>query len=259
MYISKSGIDVENCGLFHFPCGTMNYASILALANTISTIYVIDGQNKTEIQSYIDSIVNINNNTNNSYINSYYHPCLPESIWSSQYKFTIIFDDILIKSMTDWYPPICDDESIINSILNNHTSFFEVQDPNHHAPTAQTATTSFINLIINNYHFSYFTLLNSVTELNSATDLYAHHLAVECQNCQFTNISFTCEENPNISPYLIVAYALYFSNVTISDVVISCESSSMFAQEYYMIGSEIVLDDVLISNIWIQHSIFKTI
>eukprot|EP01084_Bolivina_argentea_P250314 419328_1 len=161
--------------------------------------------------------------------------------------------------MTDWYPPICDDESIINSILNNHTSFFEVREYNYHGSTAQTATTSFINLIINNYHFSYFTLLNSVTELNSATDLYAHHLAVECQNCQFTNISFTCEENPNISPYLIVAYALYFSNVTISDVVISCESSSMFAQEYYMIGSEIVLDDVLISNIWIQHSIFKTI
>eukprot|EP01084_Bolivina_argentea_P102331 183337_1 len=129
VYVSKNGINNENCGAYIEPCGTFYYAStLLDLFTNKSTIYVIDGQNETEIQIYIDDVIinsNISNTTNNH--TYYYHPCLPKKHVFPNYKdpvpyfaYTIIFDQFHIKSMQDWYPQICDDENIINSIIENN-------------------------------------------------------------------------------------------------------------------------------------------
>eukprot|EP01084_Bolivina_argentea_P044927 82685_1 len=57
VYVSKDGTNRDNCGSTISPCGTFYYAStLLDHLNNITTIYIIDGQNETEIQLYINNI-----------------------------------------------------------------------------------------------------------------------------------------------------------------------------------------------------------
>eukprot|EP01084_Bolivina_argentea_P085015 153684_1 len=136
VYVSTHGVDVEDCGSFTKPCGTLYFGStLLDIWSNISTIYVVDGQNESIIQSYIDNIKN-NNNTNDNSTNKYYSPCLPKqklfnSLSKCKYQnngkyqcesliITIIFDDIYIQSFRDWYPHICDDEFLVDSIIENN-------------------------------------------------------------------------------------------------------------------------------------------
>eukprot|EP01084_Bolivina_argentea_P168052 291525_1 len=131
VYVGRNGLDEVSCGVSNtLPCGTLQYASTLWNINR-NEIYVIDGQNETQIA---DNMNKANNYT--------YHPCLmrPMSITESNITIYISFDANLITNMKDWYPQIC-----INHDMNTSTNYinkymFEITK---------------MNLVINNLNINF--------------------------------------------------------------------------------------------------------
>ena len=98
-YLSKNGIDHPLCGSINNPCGSLFQASsnLNNVTNEIiqqipPTIYVIDGQNQSEIQRHL-----IMDDTNG------YDPCLPLPFINSR-DITIEFDSTQITNMNQWLP-----------------------------------------------------------------------------------------------------------------------------------------------------------
>ena len=114
LYVSKSGSDHINCGLDRdYPCGTIYYASTL-IDNDYTEIFVIDGQNETEITSQ--------------------YQCLPKI--ETEYIYFVYFDTEYITSMSDWYPEKCN---------NNRTNKYLFE---------HTKDLKFRNLIVDDYMFT---------------------------------------------------------------------------------------------------------
>eukprot|EP01084_Bolivina_argentea_P263674 446364_1 len=260
IYVSKNGTNVHQCGsTMNNTCGTMYYAStLLDLLNDVTTIYIIDGQNETEIQLYINNITDINNNNTN-----YYHPCLPKKgiltkmEFSAIYKYTIIFDESYITKMEHWYPSICDNQNLTNAIIKSgYHTFFDVFSTDTHSLTySWSRTANFINLIVSNYHFQNLSFI----EYGKYYSLIPFDL--NCYNCQFVNISFSCSN-------LIRARQITFINATISNVFVlqsseNYESIMFNATGYtnangYGEHSIIRFENVEISDMYMQTSLFKT-
>eukprot|EP01084_Bolivina_argentea_P160642 279709_1 len=135
--VSKDGRDVAECGNYTNPCGTMYYASTLInnapIADDYSasfyTMYIMDGQNRSQIEQYqkLSKFFNTNN------------PCIPKKFEKSNYYnmagIAISFDSNNISTLNDWYPlDICSKQNtnkydnqylfnagsyVINLVINN--------------------------------------------------------------------------------------------------------------------------------------------
>ena len=97
IYVSKNGNNNDFCGDSKYnPCGTMYYAST-KIKNDYIEIYVIDGQNESEIQNESD--------------------CLPQI--DMEYIYYVYFDDTNIETMNDWYPIKCNNNQTRSYLFEN--------------------------------------------------------------------------------------------------------------------------------------------
>eukprot|EP01084_Bolivina_argentea_P183754 317041_1 len=168
IFVSKHGSDHDLCGTSKTqPCGTLYYASTYINNHYPSDyeIYVIDGQNQTQISYYINNI-NINNS---------YHPCLPDSF--SQQKAILTFDE-KIQNMSDWYPQICTDYDMNNThsdLITNEYMFFKYYGL----------------FVINNLHID-----NAYNHINlGIISIFAwNEESFVCNNCKFKNINNSNED-----------------------------------------------------------------
>eukprot|EP01084_Bolivina_argentea_P044928 82686_1 len=262
VYVSKDGTNRDNCGSTISPCGTFYYAStLLDHLNNITTIYIIDGQNETEIQLYIDNITHIENNTIINYT-TYYHPCLPKKDLFISYKgdqhhvadlppyeYTIIFDELHITTMEQWYPQICDNEFLMNAITKNNyivtvdpfgtsqlaniSELIDIKSNNYYtffdtfnSDISKTLRANFHNLIISDYYFKNLTLIEHASD-DSYIEIILGWLYFNCYNCKFINIIFGCSS-------LIRAEVINLVNVTISNISILCNSSENINIDTFM-------------------------
>ena len=112
-----------------------------------ATIYIVDGQNQSEIQHVL-----------NDY-SSRYNPCLPSRILKYQH-ITITFDPYKIKEFEDWYPSsVCRDMedkgymfgsmgsmTINNLNINDVTTIYSIMYVHNHTATLTCNNCSFINI-----------------------------------------------------------------------------------------------------------------
>eukprot|EP01084_Bolivina_argentea_P318800 552959_1 len=276
IYVSKYGTDSENCGLINNPCGTLYTAfSNLDVLQNILTIYMIDGQNLLEIESHMDAqkSLNVTNDTD------FYSPCLPKintfqpcsydlSGETCDYdlfniEYTVIFDYINIQSMRDWYPSKCD-EILMQNNNNTYTTFFD----QFSSPSHTTKTANFINLIVDDYHFTSLTLFGdsgkkSESDETNNPDTWSttHQIDFNCYNCKFINLLFSCSITSHA--HLIMANNINIINSTISNVSITCKTiSSMFHTAETVsvtVSKELLLQNVYVSNIYMEHSLFYVV
>ena len=154
-------------------------------------IFVDDGQNRSQIQTYIHL-----DNTNN------WDPCIPMT-FSNEYKITINFNANHIKNLIDWYPAeICNNDKNGMSYTNEY--LFD---------GGKSLTIN--NLTINNYflsdnHSGNYPFIRSI-------DYY--DASITCNDCSFINISSKDQPlfNSMASIYL---YNNTFNHVTTSQDII---------------------------------------
>ena len=124
-------------------------------------IFVVDGQNQTQIESYIKL-----SNTNN------WDPCIPIT-FNRRSTITITFNSDIINDSRDWYPSqLCNNNSSGSKYLNEY--LFD-------------GGRSLIinNLIIRNY-VSASTNYRNYSFIRS---IGYHDASITCNNCSFINIS----------------------------------------------------------------------
>ena len=140
---------------------TLYYASTQTpLQNAYSdrtelNIYVIDGQNETEIMNHI-----IMNDTDN------YNPCLP-ILFTAEQDITITFDADNINDFSDWYPKeLCENQTYINEYMFDGFGTIE-----------------FTNLIISDQyiHNDSYSLIRTTEDNFNGT--------IKCIDCTFRNIT----------------------------------------------------------------------
>eukprot|EP01083_Nonionella_stella_P074841 203121_1 len=177
IFVSRSGKDHPSCGTQADSCGTLFMASKIIRESFDWTafdwttrgrgIYVIDGQNETQIDGY-----HTFSNTNT------YDPCVPIPFQTS-YDVSITFDDNMITNLLDWYPlHICQNHS-----LSYHNEYmFE---------GGRSLTIN--NLIINDYAI---TDANDTYSIIRSVDYY--NASILCNNCTFRNVTSTIYEFPLI-------------------------------------------------------------
>eukprot|EP01084_Bolivina_argentea_P318225 551835_1 len=250
IYVSRNGMNTETCGTFLNPCATLFFASnnsfLLPEANLdgeidVETIfYVIDGQNETEIQLYIDRI---------NMTTEHYHPCLPQTNFRN---CKIIFDETFIKSITDWYPVLCSNQYI-------YFALFEQNDEDGYTlRNRNNGKTHFVNLIMDKYNNEKFQ--NETIVNYDQWSIIGHRMI--CENCSFINISFKCPENKDRNSLINVVY-LELIHTTISNISIKCNSaSSMFrvSPDYNPFSTlpDLILANTYVTIVWSNYSLFLT-
>eukprot|EP01084_Bolivina_argentea_P271002 460959_1 len=217
-FISKDGIDTNTCGDVSNPCGTMYYTSYLMKQNKgidPIEIYLIDGQNETEIMQYL-----INNNTNN------YDPCLPMPFNYNEFTsraVNITFNAGRINEMNQWLPRnIC--SHTIEKVYNNKYLF----------DGAVQLTIN--NLIINNYSITdenNYPFMHVITEIAGAS--------MQCNNCVFKNIHAT------VSPLIIASSNMQFYNTQF--VNIDIYGAILYIYEWVEEPDQIIIDNALFENV----------
>eukprot|EP01084_Bolivina_argentea_P221127 374601_1 len=196
-FVSKNGIDSNDCGNDNNPCGTLYFVSILINDgnknyNDTDTIYIIDGQNKDTIQQYIK-----NNTTNN------WNPCLPVTFDKTYRKLNITFDVMNINNMLDWYfPELCQP----NDHYENQYLF---QLENMHGIIMN-------NLIVNNYDIrnktNYPIIHGQIFDISQTPELWDSHII--CNNCTLTNISSSIRSALfNTTRMGLISQQSFFSNL----------------------------------------------
>ena len=169
-----------------FKGSTMYHASNL-INNDHYEIYIIDGQNKSQIKQYIQA-----NNTNN------WDPCIPKPFNTNSTSITITFDSNNINDLNDWYPmEICYNNS--NKYKNEY--LFD---------GAKSLIIN--NLIVNNFVISstynnYYTLIRSIDYFDAS---------IQCRNCKFVNISGTVSKPLLGTMGSVHLFDCQFFNVSVS-------------------------------------------
>eukprot|EP01084_Bolivina_argentea_P032524 60186_1 len=194
LFVSRNGMDSNQCGNWTNPCGTLNEASyhikISTLQNAI--INVIDGQNETDIASW--------NTMNDTRLD----PCLPLSFPSDK-SITITFNSTKITQFNEWFP-----ETICDFANENKTNINEYMFEGGQKLTIN-------NLIVENYKLKYrYGLIKSSNWFNAS---------VQCNNCKFVNIS-SLNTNPlMLSQSSIQLVNSQFINVYTTGDIIYCTHS----------------------------------
>eukprot|EP01083_Nonionella_stella_P066591 175475_1 len=159
IFVGRNGYDHVSCGTRTNPCGTLFMAS--KILNETSTerhdIYVIDGQNETQIETYLASQTITT-----------YDPCLPIP-FESYYHIEITFDETIMDLRT-WYPL---------HLCQNHS-----RDYSNEYMFDGGAALTINNLIINDYVISdwndSYSFIRDISHTNAS---------VTCNHCVFKNIT----------------------------------------------------------------------
>eukprot|EP01084_Bolivina_argentea_P240307 403755_1 len=233
IYVSKNGSDFPTCGNpISQSCGTIYYASVIfAETDYMRCIVIIDGQNKTQIESY--------------YLNSsdiIYNPCVPRPIYGGFLKLQ--FNEDNIKSMQDWFPPICANNTIsfknkylFESILNEYMYIY------------------FYNLIVSDWLFDNtqfpFGIMRNIQQ-------------ARCENCKFINITSVCSENDfnyviqSVEWELGSTDGLHISESIFHNISYSQKNHSTCVSSHFIKGYGIVFYDNTVSNIYMEYSFLTT-
>eukprot|EP01084_Bolivina_argentea_P030258 56096_1 len=215
IYVDSTGNDNNNCGSQLNPCGTIGFASALSMYHNkyinvdIISLFV-SGQNEQDINEWnLDTKSSLNISFLNilksrGYYFRYYTPC---SIYINFNKSVdITFNSNTIKTMSDWYPDIC------QQLLSYNTYLFTINK--NYDPESSTTTLRFNNLIVDN-----FTLPSSgYRALISAV----YGIYVVLNNCFFNNINKNSFNNDaEYWHYMITASQLTINNSVFTNIQLS--------------------------------------
>ena len=176
----------------------MYFVSNERVGNNGDEMYIIDGQNTTQIQQYID-------NGQSS------DPCIPPSFTTRGGDVTITFDPNFIQSMNNWYP-----SNVCGLMTYDNAHIFDA--------LYQNLTIN--NLIINDYII---TQTNNYLLMRMGIGV----ISITCNNCIFRNISSSKETQFTLFGTLfdIGRYAtdrlegdIIFINSTFKDITITSNS-----------------------------------
>eukprot|EP01084_Bolivina_argentea_P143935 252646_1 len=214
VYVSKNGIDHDGCGRWGDECGTLYQASLrVDMIRTAGEIYVLDGQNETEIIGW--SNLNRHNWTN---------PCVPYLDGS---KITITFDPYTNLVLSDWYPKaVCPK----NTSQTNRVLFYSYLG---HITINNLAVT---NYHVKDYNFDSF-VVASIVKCNNckfvdviinSTSSYAliDTSGLVVQNAEFMNIRST--GNLIYNTWVVVIINSKFTNILTNDSLILLEFEYLF-------------------------------
>eukprot|EP01084_Bolivina_argentea_P309866 536024_1 len=185
-FISEHGTDASLCGNQLNPCATLYFASILINegVNNHNEIYIVDGQNITQILFYQQL-----NNTHN------WDPCIPTRFYGNK-SLAITFNIEYINHLRDWYPLEICSQPLVHTNYKNQYLF-------------DGGNTIIINnLIIDDYSIDgkrSYPFIQSAEYINAS---------VTCNNCSFINIS-----SSNTNPLLVTNASIYIINNLFLNVV----------------------------------------
>ena len=202
--------------------GTMYHASVLINNGSDDTyqIYIIDGQNQTQIEQYKQQ-----NNTKK------WNPCIP-ILFPNDTAISITFEDINTDIFRDWYPfEICDyannnqyyrNEYMFdggNSITINNLSISDyiiTNDTNY--PILRSIIYRKASITVNSGTFTNITSSTKAALFYSSWNIYTSNSSFT--NLQVSNVIFHAFP----APQLLVMDGNYFSNI-IADMIISLSTS----------------------------------
>eukprot|EP01084_Bolivina_argentea_P102658 183893_1 len=220
LYVSQNGSDIESCGISeHTACGTLHFAS--GLLNIDQTeIYVIDGQN----EQHISGNINLSNHT--------YHPCLP-MLQKNLNNITISFDEGNIKTMLNWYPQMCINYDI-NNTLNENKYMFEAEKID--------LTINNLQIDLNPYNgHTYFGIINVVNEEKLEITKTS---SFTCNNCKFANI-----DNRNDDINMVYSTTdITFTNTKFRNI--------QSINDFMVMGSKNLESSFAINNVSVENCIF---